>query len=385
MISIPMTISSNTQNAIPMSLASRSAVPMSFSTAINQEVALSDEAKEALLNCFAHVAWIDDDGQDYYDALYDALYSTPPATLVSISAVYTQSGTVYTTTSLDDLKTDLVVTATYDDSSTETVTTYTLSGTLEVGTSTVTVSYGGKTTTFNVTVTESPSYVSGMIHHYDAIDNTGSGHDSTATTWKDIVGTNDLTINGTGIEWGTDYLNFTNSPSGSASSANFLKSSINAETAGSKTVEICFIPSESQTSAIIQAFGTGSDERANGNAYGKILMFTDNTVNVRGMSSYTYPTGLTSLTGVKSISASYSGNSAINKVYINGSEVHAGSVTHSLKGSDSKMIVGGSAASGTSATYTFKGKIYSIRIYDKILTDAEVANNYSVDVARFNL
>lgn len=82
------------------------------------------------------------------------------ATLSSISAVYTQSGIVYDTDSLDDLKADLVVTATWSDSSTSTVasTDYTLSGTLTTGTSTITVSYGGKTTTFTVTVTEVPLY-----------------------------------------------------------------------------------------------------------------------------------------------------------------------------------------------------------------------------------
>lgn len=76
-------------------------------------------------------------------------------TLSSISAVYTQSGTVYDTDTLDSLKTDLVVTATWSDASTSTVASadYTLSGTLTAGTSTVTVSYGGKTTTFTVTVT----------------------------------------------------------------------------------------------------------------------------------------------------------------------------------------------------------------------------------------
>lgn len=73
----------------------------------------------------------------------------------SLSAVYTQSGTVYDTDALDTLKSGLVVTATYSDSSTATVPSadYTLSGTLTAGTSTVTVSYGGKTTTFNVTAT----------------------------------------------------------------------------------------------------------------------------------------------------------------------------------------------------------------------------------------
>ena len=112
---------------------------------------LSDDAKAALLDCFAHVAWTDEQGQDYYDALEAALY--PPADIVSISAVYTQSGAVYDTDTLDSLKSDLVVTATYSDSTTQTVTSYTLSGTLTEGTSTITVAYGGKTPSFTVTVT----------------------------------------------------------------------------------------------------------------------------------------------------------------------------------------------------------------------------------------
>lgn len=112
---------------------------------------LTEDIKQALLDCFEHVAWIDANGQTYYDALEEALY--PPANLVSISCVYTQSGTVYDTDTLDSLKSDLVVTAHYDNNTTQTVTSYTLSGTLTEGTSTITVSYGGKTTTFTVAVT----------------------------------------------------------------------------------------------------------------------------------------------------------------------------------------------------------------------------------------
>ena len=114
---------------------------------------------EAIISVLQHVAFSDDDGANAYDDLYELIYGAK--TLVSISAVYTQSGTVYDTDSLDSLKTDLVVTATYDDSSSETVSAYTLSGTLSAGTSTITVSYGGKTTTFTVTVTaSSPTLVS---------------------------------------------------------------------------------------------------------------------------------------------------------------------------------------------------------------------------------
>lgn len=113
--------------------------------------------KSALLQLAQKVAYIDDQGQTYYQDLYDALY--PPKELVSISAVFTQGQTVvYDTDSLDSLKTMLVVTGTYDDQSTETIpsTDYTLSGSLTAGTSTITVTSSGKTTTFTVTVTHSP-------------------------------------------------------------------------------------------------------------------------------------------------------------------------------------------------------------------------------------
>ena len=124
---------------------------------------LSNEAKQALLTLLTHVAYTDDQGQTYLDALETALY--PPANLVSISAVFNQgSAVIYDTDSLDTLKQYLTVTALYSDSTTETVTSYTLSGTLTEGTSTITVSYGGKTTTFNVTVS-APPWISG----YDSV------------------------------------------------------------------------------------------------------------------------------------------------------------------------------------------------------------------------
>lgn len=108
---------------------------------------LDDSFKDALLDCFANVAWATEDGQQYYDALESALYP-----IDHITADYTQSGTVYDTDSLESLKADLVVTAFYQGGGSKVVTTYTLSGTLTEGTSTITVSYGGKTATFEVDV-----------------------------------------------------------------------------------------------------------------------------------------------------------------------------------------------------------------------------------------
>lgn len=114
---------------------------------------LDDSFKDALLDCFANVAWATEGGQRYYDALEAALY--PPADLLSISAAFEQGETViYDTDGLDALKPMLTVTANYDNGTSKTVTDYTLSGTLTAGTSTITVSYGGKTATFDVFVTE---------------------------------------------------------------------------------------------------------------------------------------------------------------------------------------------------------------------------------------
>lgn len=130
---------------------------------------LTNEAKQALLDCLAHVAWIDEDGQDYYDALENALYT--PAVLVSISAVYTQTKTVFNTDELNELKDELVVTAHFDDNSSRNVTDYTLSGTLESGTSTITVTYSTETTTFTVAVDELDLTLPSGYTAYDFISN----------------------------------------------------------------------------------------------------------------------------------------------------------------------------------------------------------------------
>lgn len=168
---------------------------------------LTQDTKQALLQCFAHTAWTDAHGQTYYDDLEDALY--PFDLLSSISAVYTQSGTVYDTDSLDSLKADLVVTGNYSDGTYNTTTKYTLSGTLTVGTSTITVTYGGKTASFTVNVTQSAAVLtsisavytqSGTVYDTDSLDSlktdlvvTAHYSDSSTAT----VPSTDYTLSGT--------------------------------------------------------------------------------------------------------------------------------------------------------------------------------------------
>lgn len=167
---------------------------------------LSEDAKVALLNCFRFVAWINGNGQAYYDALYDALY--PDTGLARIAAVFTQgSAVIYDDVSLNTLKPYLTVTAYYNNGTSRRIFDYALSGTLEAGTSTITVLYNGKTTTFNVSVTARPAIVSiaavfnqgtHAVHEEDALATLKPYLTVTATysdTTTDVI--TDYTLSGT--------------------------------------------------------------------------------------------------------------------------------------------------------------------------------------------
>ena len=139
---------------------------------------LRDSFKQALLQLASKVAYIDEDGQDYYDALYSALYD---AELISISASLAQGTVILDIDTLNDLKQYLTVTAHFDNGTSTEVTTYELSGTLTAGTSIITVTYEDATTTLNVNVTATtdvtPSIANWNKANYvtmttDAVNNT---------------------------------------------------------------------------------------------------------------------------------------------------------------------------------------------------------------------
>lgn len=154
------------------SLKSRLVVTAHWSNGTTSEVASADYTLSGTLTM----------GTSTVTVSYGGMTTTFDVTVIGltgITATYTQSGTVYDTDTLDSLKSDLVVTANYSDGTSTTVTDYTLSGTLTEGTSTVTVSYGGKTATFNVTVTEAPPYT-----FYDYLQGDGTAFLDTGLSAK---------------------------------------------------------------------------------------------------------------------------------------------------------------------------------------------------------
>lgn len=126
------------------------------------EPGLSEEAKAALLACFAHVGWEYGDGQQYYNALAEAL-AGEEKTPVSITATYAQQKIIDSGSSLNVLIDDLSVIATYEDGTSSQVYSYELTGTLSNTRSTVTVTYKGLTAEITVVVAPANRWVNDVL------------------------------------------------------------------------------------------------------------------------------------------------------------------------------------------------------------------------------
>lgn len=119
------------------------------------DAGIPDAVKVALLNLVQHVAYTDDQGQSYYNALYAALYASD---YPRITAVYAPgSHVVYTDDALDTLK--QYMTVTYYETAVSPGTTvaanaYTLSGMLTEGENVIVVQYNSLMATVIVTAAD---------------------------------------------------------------------------------------------------------------------------------------------------------------------------------------------------------------------------------------
>ena len=341
---------------------------------IAQGGVLSEDFKTALENLVSHILlWDDGDGAEYVQALHDAM--NPPANLTSISAVYTQSGTVFNVDTLDSLKSDLVVTAHYSNLTTRTVTGYSLSGSLTVGTSTITVSYQGKTTTFNVTVSD---FMLNDVLTLDGILNTRNGHDTSAVTWEDLSGNENDFAKASGasnVLWGDDYAGFDATNRVLGLDENLFGS------ASAFSIEL-----------VLDITGNGS-RNTSGTYYGVIFSnrawsendngFRANSYNLGMSSQYAGAnTGFTSLSGlIKHVVWVFDGTNITR--YVNGEATSPVSKTFPSGTTLSTWRIGGTADS-TPNTFCH-AHIHRIGMSSKAFTAEEITSRFNFFKDRFNI
>lgn len=242
--------------------------------------------------------------------------------------------------------------------------------------------------TLNPTATEDDYAKYGLILHYDAINNTGNGHSSTTTVWKDLSGNGN---NGT-------LTNFNNTASSGWSDNYLLFDGVNDYTSvlktktidellenGSVTVEMTFkyVTSPSGFRFLIDL------KREAGNV-GKALWIGNNGNNNFTVDARPGRFGLATSYNIEVakfynivVAYGYNGSSTDEYFKINDKVVinRVIETNEKLLNNTAKSICIG----GENATMNTNMKLYSMRIYNRALAEDEIQQNYKIDKIRFGI
>ena len=209
-----------------------------------------------------------------------------------------------------------------------------------------------------------------LVLWYDGYANTGTTKNYTSTTWKDLSGTG---YNGTvsGATWYDEYLSFDGVN-------DWVK--IGELNYPNNTIEIVSFKDNV----------TDNDEYLIGNEQngGNGLIYRNNTILADYYINDSYKNISTSyeLNKININSVSYDGK--VLKLYKNGKIVskleNAGSIKYPTGGTPIVLGVNPFDSSYDANTF-FKGRIYSVRIYNRALTEEELLHNYLYDIEKFNL
>lgn len=212
--------------------------------------------------------------------------------------------------------------------------------------------------------TEVSEYITdGLLLHYDGINNTGNGHDSTTTTWVDLSGNgNDATI--TGGTWENNSVKFT-----VASTENGIKTNNNFPLNFSQTMNVVFKYTE--IDGIDPVLGSRTDYTD-----GFFLWnHTDNLrIDTKGESTRISVGSRLDANTDYNITVTFSGTDV--KVYRNG--VLDTTTTFTTASLDFPLTIFTAAEQSNSL-----GNVYSVKVYNRALTDAEVLQNYKMDKVNY--
>lgn len=222
-----------------------------------------------------------------------------------------------------------------------------------------------------------PYITDGLVAMWDGEWNAGGGvHDATATTWKDIAGAdttgaNDLII-ASDNTWGEKCLNKINLTQASAYNSTPIT--------GVKTFEFVIgIDNPSSTSwAYPITLGAHFNEPEN-----RIIQLWArgvNTIQGRfGQDGFSLPEMTNTIPTILAVQFTYGSDNLANLCMVNGTQ----------RAPVARRDQAGGFSGGVNlvynASYQNNQRYYVIRVYNRALTAAEIAANYAIDKARFNL
>ena len=200
-----------------------------------------------------------------------------------------------------------------------------------------------------------PAYAAGLALHLDGIDNAGTGaHDSSYKNWVDAAGGRTFTQkpSGSEIAFAANHFPF--------NGANCFYTSLGGKTDWG-TIEIVF--------------------ENDGNSATQMIFKSSSTTYFATVSeksgAIAFATG-----GSKSVTR----RAGVHTYACNGTDVFVDGVKKTAANVSISWSKGGwGIGAYESNSYFCTGKLYAVRGYDRVLTDAEIANNAAVDAARFGI
>ena len=206
------------------------------------------------------------------------------------------------------------------------------------------------------------SYVQdGLIGQYDGIENAGVGVHGSPQTWKDLIGSNDLLLEN--ITWGDDGAIYNGSDSVAYLSSLPFSDSF-------QSVEICATMTGSEGWMTFQ-FSNSYYMGYNGS--GRLIVATKG----RGFNDYLR----TAFTPTSAHTASALTN---KKLAVDGVIQRTNAYkTNGASQNNKYQTLFGARYFNSRISMVLTGRIHSIRIYDKNLSQEELTKNYNIDMKRF--
>ena len=202
----------------------------------------------------------------------------------------------------------------------------------------------------------------GLIAMWDGIENAGWGiHDSSATTWKNLVGDNDLVLQNTA--------HFDENSLVSAD-RNYLTALSSAKLPYA-SIEVCAFYDVARNSSNLVCFGNSVDDQ-------RML-----SIGLSSIQTYNGKHWLKLTTQVDP-KCTWAGvhDGDRHDAYMRGSLAVG---TKETNGWGIRNGTFGLSGSSNYSNWNFVGEYYSVRLYSRALTAEELAANYAIDKARFNI
>jgi len=219
----------------------------------------------------------------------------------------------------------------------------------------------------------------GLIAHWDGLENIGYGyHDSSATIWKNLVGTGDIDIYTQNAEWHSDSL-YGKPREWVSPSHNLALGTATSIPDFAYTVEVVLRTADNIKQVLYQkgVWESTTKQHVYFSSNGSIQF-------ARATSGPTTGIAVSALPYAYHAARTCGQDNSTVSVYLNGA-VYTSPVYRGTSFGGTVQRFGCGIGNREDLAFPFVGEICAMRFYNRVLSDEEIAYNFGLDAERFGL